>query len=84
MVSAFGAEVTIVELPLLHRALTGSAAVGVSAMGPLGIIDLTAEATTIGPVSVFTGLRVTGMMNLRYRSDITVGATPYVRIAIGL
>lgn len=81
---AFGAEGTIVELPLLQRALMGSAAVGVSALGPLGIIDLTAEATTIGPVSVFAGLRVTGMMNLRHSSDITVGATPFLRIAIGL
>ncbi len=80
----FGAEARIAEVPVLQRALMGSAAIGVSAMGPLGIIDLTAEATTIGPVSVFAGLRVTGMMNLRHSSDITVGAMPFLRIAVGL
>lgn len=79
-----GAEARIAEVPVLQRTLMGSAAIGVSAAGPLGIIDLTAEATEIGPVSVFAGIRVTGTMNLRYRSDITVGAMPFLRVAVGM
>lgn len=76
---AFGAECTIVELPLVHRQLIGSAAIGVSAAGTLAIADLIAEVTEVGLMSIYAGVRATGMTTLRGGVSTSFDIQPFIR-----
>jgi hypothetical protein len=77
----FGAEARIAEVPVLQRALMGSAAIGVSALGPMAIADLTAEVTKVGPFSIYAGVRITGMTNTRGETGLHFDSQPFMRIA---
>ncbi|MFM7775162.1 MAG: hypothetical protein ACKO9V_10075 [Candidatus Kapaibacterium sp.] len=79
-----GYEGSLGSVPALGREFNVAVALGVTALGPVAVIDASMHIVSVGTMSVDAGVRVLGTADLRQHTSILSPPLPFMRMTLGL